>query len=377
MSPLNPRAELGKRARIGRIVIKIGSGVLTDADGRLAHRTVKRLATEIAPLITPRRWPYIVSSGAVAVGMGILGLKERPKAIPGLQAAAAVGQSKLVESWSNAFKKHDVPVAQVLLTHDDLANRRRFLNARGALAELERRGAVAVINENDTVSYEEIAVGDNDGLAAQVSNLVDAGLLILLSTAPGILDENGQVIDVADATDPALDAVIRPERSRFGIGGMKTKIDAARVAAARGAHVAIIEGKRPDAIRALIEGESIGTLLVPAAGPNEPLKSRHHWIAHTLRPAGSLEIDAGARSALVDRKKSLLPKGIVAVLGEFRDGEAVDVCHDGQVVARGLCRYSSAQLAQIAGCESKAIGQRLGFTLGDAVVHRDDLVVLV
>jgi len=376
---LDPRRELAKRARKSRLVVKIGSSVLTDRSGRLAPKVVRRIAGEGGELVSKRRWVYVVSSGAIAVGIGVLGLKSRPRTIPGLQAAAAVGQSKLVEAWSSGFRRFDIPVAQVLLTHSDLGSRERFLNTRRALAELERRGALAIINENDTVSFEEIALGDNDGLAAQVSNVVDAGVLLLLSVAPGILDADGEIIQEAVATDPRLDAVVRPVRSAHGSGGMASKIEAARIAAARGAHVLILDGTKPDMVAAALAGERVGTLLSPEPG-TEALNSRHHWILHSLRPVGAVLVDDGAVTALVERKKSLLPSGILKIEGDFSEGAPIDVIHkDGKkrrTVARGLARYSSAELHEIAGFPSSEIRHRLGFSLGDAAIHRDDLVVI-
>jgi glutamate 5-kinase len=376
---MTARSELRQRAKTSRIVIKIGSGVLTDEQGRLDHKTVRRLASEIAPLASARRWPFVVSSGAIAVGVTVLGLKSRPKTMPGLQAAAAVGQGKLVEAWSTALRRFELPVAQVLLTHSDLADRRRFLNARRAMLEIERRGAIAIINENDTVSFEEIAFGDNDGLAAQVSNVVDAAVLILLSVAPGVLGEDGSTIPEASAKDPALDALMRPDTSRFGTGGMSSKLRAARVAASRGAFVAIVPGKRPGAIAEMLEGGPIGTVLSPE--PIEAhLSSREHWIAHTLRSSGTLVVDQGAVRALRDHKKSLLPSGITEVIGRFEEGDPVDIAHTSaaglSIIARGLAQYSAEHLRQIVGQPSSAIVARLGFTMGDAAVHRDDLVML-
>jgi glutamate 5-kinase len=368
------RRELVRAARTGRIVIKIGSGVLTRDDGRIEPKTIRRIAHEIAPLIGVKRWPYIVSSGAIAVGMGIMGLDERPKLMAALQAAAAIGQSKLVEAWSAAFQKFDVHVAQVLLTHEDLASRRRFLNARHALAEIERRRAIAIINENDTVSFEEIAFGDNDGLAAQVANVIDARILIMLSVAGGITDEHGVRVPEALATDGLLDAIARPSKSKFGSGGMVSKIKSARIACARGTIVAIIEGKDPANIGRLLAGEDVGTVILPGDGL---LSSRAHWIAHTLRPAGKLFVDDGAVKALVERKKSLLPSGVARIEGDFTEGDPVDIAKlDGAPFARGLSRYSSAQMERIRGQPSRAIGEILGFTAGAEVVHRDDLVLL-
>ncbi|MFO0723418.1 MAG: glutamate 5-kinase [Myxococcota bacterium] len=374
---MSPRAELSARARRGRIVVKIGSGVLTDARGGLDARTVKRLAGDIAPLASPRRWPFVVSSGAIAVGTTELGLSARPRTMPGLQAAAAVGQSKLVEAWSAAMRRFELKVAQVLLTHADVEDRGRFLNAKNALLELHRRKAIAVINENDTVSTEEIAFGDNDQLAAEVANLVDADLLVLMSVAPGILDGNGQRIPIAAADDPALDGLIMPQKSKTGVGGMASKLKSARAATRRGAMVAIIDGRRPSALPELLSGEDIGTLLLPEEGDLKQ-RSREHWIAHSLRPKGRLIVDAGAAKALVRQKRSLLPKGIVAVEGSFEIGESVEVLGpDRAVLARGLARYGQSELSRIRGLASSEIQGALGLSRGDEAIHRDDLVVLV
>lgn len=375
---MSPRNDLKRLVRQGRVVVKIGSGVLTDAEGRIDPKTIRRLANEIAPVIGLRRWPYIVSSGAIAVGMGILGLKQRPRTMAGLQAAAALGQSKLVEAWSAAFRKHDVHVAQVLLTHADLANRKRFLNARRALGELEKRRAIAVINENDTVSFEEIAVGDNDELAAHVSNLVDARLLVMMSVAPGVVNPTGLRIPEAHAGDELLDTLATGRSSRFGTGGMISKIRAARVACARGAYVAIVAGKEPGQLEALLDGADVGTLIVPDHD-RAKLKSRAHWIAHTLRPVGTIVVDAGAEKALAE-KRSLLSSGVTSVVGDFSEGDPIEIARDNgpkpRAFARGLSRYSARQLDQIKGLPSAEISQVLGFTTGDAVVHRDDLVLL-
>lgn len=377
---MSAREQLKQLTKAGRIVVKIGSGVLCDDQGRIEPKTIRRIATEVAPLIGLRRWPFIVSSGAIAVGMGIMGLKHRPRTMAGLQAAAAIGQSKLVEAWAQAFRKFDVPVAQVLLTHADLANRKRFLNARRALGELEKRHAVAIINENDTVSFEEIAFGDNDELAAQVANVVDAHLLVMLSTAPGIVNKHGVRLPEALSSDRILDAIAQPRASRFGSGGMVSKVRAARAACARGAIVAIIDGKEPGNLERLMDGEDIGTLVVPDR-EKDNLSSRAHWIAHTLRPAGKLVVDVGAARALTEKKTSLLPKGVTSVTGDFAEGDPVDIVlkeGDGtkKTIARGLSRYSARQMKQILGKPSSDIGTILGFTFGDEVVHRDDLVLL-
>lgn len=377
-APISNREALRRLHKAGRVVVKIGSGVLTDEHGRLEPKTLRRLANDIAPLVGLRRWPFVVSSGAIAVGMGILGLKSRPRTMPGLQATAALGQSKLVEAWSQAFRKHEVPVAQVLLTHADLSNRKRFLNARRALGEIERRHAIAVINENDTVSFEEIAFGDNDELAAHVSNLVDAQLLIMLSVAPGVMDAAGERISEALAHDERLDALVQPSQSRFGRGGMTSKLRAARIAASRGAYVAILPGKEPGMIQRLLHGEDVGTLLVPDEARGR-LRSRAHWIAHTLRPVGTLLVDDGAAAALKGHNKSLLAPGVVRVEGSFAEGDAVEIAtledELPKVFARGLTRYSASQLTELVGRPAKEISEALGITT-DAVVHKDDLVLM-
>ncbi len=370
---MNARAEL--RRPQGRVVVKVGSGVLTDSQGRIDPKTIRRLAAEIAPLCGLRRWPVLVSSGAIAIGMGILGLKTRPRTMAGLQAAAALGQSKLVEAWSHAFRRFETPVAQVLLTHADLANRKRFLNARRALSELQKRKAIAVINENDTVAFEEIAFGDNDELAAQVCNLIDARLLVMLSVAPGIVNKSGTRIPEASAGDPLLDAVAGRGASKFGSGGMISKLRAARIASAKGALVAIAPGKQPGALNELLGGEDVGTLLVPDA-ERAKLSSRAHWIAHTLRPTGTLIVDEGARAAIIKGNKSLLPKGVTRIVGEFSEGDPVEISGGAEAFARGLTRYSAQQMQKIKGMSSQKITEILGFTMGDAVVHRDDLVLI-
>jgi glutamate 5-kinase len=375
---MSARLLLRQRARTGHVVVKIGSGVLTDDAGRLDPKIIRRLAKEIAPLVSAGRFPTIVSSGAIAVGVHVLGLKSRPKTMPGLQAAAAVGQSKLMEAWSRAFARHELHVAQVLLTHDDLGDRRRFLNVRRALGELEKRKAIAIINENDTVSFEEIALGDNDKLAAQVANLVDAGLLILMSVAPGLQDDRGLVVPECLAADRALDRFVTQARSKTGVGGMGSKLEAARAAAARGAMVVIVDGKTPGRIAEIIEGEPVGTLLLPSE--RTQLQSREHWILHTLRPRGRLVVDEGARKALVDHNKSLLPSGVRRVEGRFQEGDPVDIALEneagGLVFARGLARYGAPDMERIAGQKSERIAEILGQSAGDAAVHRDDLVLI-
>jgi glutamate 5-kinase len=261
----------------------------------------------------------------------------------------------------------------VLLTHADLADRKRFLNARRALAELAARGAVPVINENDTVAIDEIAFGDNDALSAQVANLIGADALVMLSVAPSLLDGTERVAEVRPG-DRSAERHVRRDKSAGGTGGMVTKVRAARAAAARGAAAVIVGGKEPGVLRRVLDGHDVGTLFWPAT---ERLASRAHWIAHTLRARGTLVVDAGAATALLQQSRSLLPSGITAVRGAFRQGDPVDLAReDGSVFARGLTAYSSTELLAIRGKKTGEIATVLGFSLGDEAIHRDDLVLL-
>ncbi|MBI4817109.1 MAG: glutamate 5-kinase [Deltaproteobacteria bacterium] len=359
---------LTQRARSGPFVVKIGSSVLAAEGGGLDPARVSSLAEQIATLASPKHWPVVVSSGAILAGVGALGLAAKPKTMAGLQAAAAVGQSKLVEAWSLALQRARIPVAQVLLTHADLADRTRFLNARRAIAEISKRRAIAVINENDTVSTEEIAFGDNDGLAAQVANLVDASVLVLLTVAPGLLNTQGDRVRAAFAADPKLDGMLRADKSKHGKGGMGSKLDAARAAAARGAIVVIAPGTEASVLVDLFSGKDVGTILLPRHGAS-PMKSRAHWIAYTLRARGTLIIDRGAAHAITRDGRSLLPSGITGVEGEFEAGDAVSVTEgvDRRVLARGLVRKSARDLRASLGAKR----------MSDEAIHKDDLVVLV
>jgi glutamate 5-kinase len=358
---------------VQRCVIKVGTAVLTGADGDIDRQIVQALATQCANLINSRRSIAIVSSGAIALGIKQLGLSARPKRMDALQACAAVGQGQLIRLWSEAFSAHQRTVAQVLLTHADLANRQRFLNARRCMSELQSRGAIPVINENDTVAIEEIAFGDNDSLAAQVANLMNADLLVILSVAPGLLDGERR-IGAVDAEDRSAERLVRSETSAGGTGGMTTKLNAARSATARGITTVVAGGKEREILRRIFDGEDVGTLFRPAQGN---LRSRAHWIAHTLRPKGTIVVDGGAAVAVLERNRSLLPSGVISVQGAFGQGDPVDLADANlKVFARGLSTYSSSELESIRGKQSSEILAILRFHLGDEVVHKDDLVIL-
>jgi glutamate 5-kinase len=359
-----------RRAR--RVVVKVGTGVLTH-EGRLDPEVLASLASQCAALLAAKREVVVVSSGAIALGVEQLGYGERPRTMAGLQACAAAGQGHLIRRWGEAFARHGITVAQVLLTHADLADRQRFLNARRALDELLRRGAVPVINENDTVSVEEIAFGDNDALSAQVANVVGAELLVMLSVAPALLDRERRV-DEVHPEDGGAEGLVWAGASAGGKGGMATKVKAARTASALGTGAVIAAGREPGMLERALAGEDVGTFFWPR---QERLASRAHWIAHTLRPRGTLVVDDGAVEAVARHGKSLLPSGIVSVLGDFTAGEAVEVAGlGGTVVARGLAAYGADELQRLKGRQSSEVEALLGYHLGDEAIHKDDLVLL-
>ncbi len=371
---LPARASLLATART--IVVKIGTGVLTAPAGGIDRAVLDALAREIVALAAsdPPRRVLVVSSGAIALGVEQLGLDARPKRMDMLQACAAAGQGHLIRMWSEACAARGRVVAQVLLTHADLADRQRYLNARGALDALMSRGAVPVINENDTVSVDEIAFGDNDSLSAQVANLVKADLLVMLSVAPGLLDDQGARVPFVAAGDRSVDRFVRSETSSGGKGGMVTKVRAARAASAAGAAAVIAPGREPGVLGALFAGADVGTVFAPDPSPRS---SRAHWIAHTLRARGTLVVDEGARKAVVEGKRSLLPSGVRLVRGAFKRGDPVDIADaKGHVFARGLAAYASGELDRLRGHNTREITEVLGYSLGDEAVHKDHLVLL-
>ena len=309
----------------------------------------------------------------------MLGLKSRPRALPELQAAAAAGQSLLMRAWEDALGTHGLVAAQVLLTHSDAASRRRYLNARDAMLALLRLGAVPVVNENDTVATVEIRYGDNDNLSADVAALVDADLLVLLTDIEGLFDADPRANPKAKLLEEITDIetqavpVARGAGSAAGTGGMITKVQAARKATTSGIPVIIADGRDPANLRRALAGGRVGTRF---SAP-ERLAARKHWIAWTLKPEGALVVDDGAQKALRDGKKSLLPSGVRSVEGEFRRGAAVRiVALDGRELARGLCAYDASAARTLAGRKSGEIAALLGYTFGDELVHRDDLVLL-
>lgn len=358
-------AEPGLRAavkRARRVVLKIGSKTLA------ADRAVyARLAREIASLSSERRQFVLVSSGAIALGVSKLGLKSRPKEMAWLQAAAAAGQSVLMGRYEEAFDEVSVPVAQVLLTHADLADRARANNARAALGALLSAGALPIINENDTVAVDEIRFGDNDQLASMVVPLVDADLLVLLSDVEGLLDGDKRRVPLVRDIETEARPLAGKSVSGVGTGGMASKIEAARKATLAGASVVVADARVPGIIGQVLSGEDVGTLFVAA---EDKLPARRHWIAFTLRPRGALVLDRGAAEAVLRKGRSLLPVGVLGVRGDFREGDAVGIFDpEGRELGRGLSRLSAAEASAMAGKRSEKGEDEA------VLVHRDDLVI--
>ncbi|MDR2788989.1 MAG: glutamate 5-kinase [Candidatus Accumulibacter sp.] len=365
-------------AEAKRLIVKVGSALLTNNGEGLDEAAIGEWARQIAELRALGREVALVSSGAIACGMRRLGWRRRPVAVHELQACAAVGQMELVQVYESAFSAHGLHAAQVLLTHDDLADRKRYLNARSTLTTLLSLGVVPIINENDTVVTDEIKFGDNDTLGALVANLIDADCLILLTDQPGLYtadprkDPRATLIAEARAGDPALESMAGEAGTQYGKGGMITKVIAARRAASGGAHTVIASGRERAVMPRLARGEPIGTLLV-ATMP--PLSARKQWLADHLQLGGRLILDAGAVGALGDGK-SLLPIGVVEVQGEFERGAAVAcVSPAGTEVARGLTNYGSGDARRIMRHASADIENILGYLDEPEMIHRDNLVV--
>ncbi|MCL4472108.1 MAG: glutamate 5-kinase [Sulfuricella sp.] len=363
-----------------RLVVKVGSSLVTNSGAGLDHAALDNWAAQIAQLKSMGREVVLVSSGAIAEGMQRLGWKKRPRAVHELQAAAAVGQMGLVQVYETCFRKHGLHTAQILLTHDDLADRKRYLNARSTLRTLLRLGTIPIINENDTVVTEEIRFGDNDTLAALVTNLIDADVLVILTDQSGLYsadprkDPGATLVAEAQAGDAELEKIAGGAGSDIGSGGMLTKILAAKRAARSGAHTVIASGREHDVLVRLAQGEAIGTRLL--AGKIKTV-ARKQWLADHLQVGGKLTLDAGAVKVLRKEGKSLLPIGVTALAGDFERG-AVVTCLDenGLEIARGLVNYSAQETAKILRRTSSEIESILGYIDEPELIHRDNLVLL-
>jgi glutamate 5-kinase len=354
---------------------------LLTANGRgLDIDRIQDLANHIASLRNKGYAIVLVSSGSVAAGMQRLGWRQRPRALYELQAAAAVGQMGLIQAYETQFQRHSQHTAQVLLTHDDLANRSRYLNARSTLRTLLHLGVVPIVNENDTVATEEIRFGDNDTLSALVTNLVEADLLVILTDQSGLFNAdprytpNAQLIPEAAANNPQLDAMASSGTGTWGRGGMITKIRAARRAARSGATTVIALGREPNVLQRIARGEAIGTLLWP---DTEPLAARKQWLAGQLQTRGRLWLDAGAVKVVREAGRSLLPVGVLACEGCFARGEVVSCLNlEAHEIARGLVNYNAEETRRILGHSSNQIEQILGYVDEQELIHRDNLVLL-
>lgn len=364
---------------VKRVLIKIGSAVLTGENG-LDLEIIQHLVDQMASLARRGYQIVMVTSGAVASGKHRLGITTALKSMPQKQAAAAIGQGRLMRVYSNAFGKHHLYVGQILLTMSDLTDRRRFLNIRNTLSTLMDWGVIAIINENDTVAYDEIKFGDNDNLAAMIANSIEAHLVINLTSTPGLFDRNpsefpdAQLIPLVREITKDLEAAASEEGTSAGTGGMKSKVMAAKKVTAFGIPYIIAPGKDRDVLLDIFEGKELGTLFLPM---REHLSSRKYWIAFTLRSRGVLHLDAGARTAILEEGKSLLPSGIVSVEGDFAVGDPVTcVDREGTPLAKGLVNYSAPDIRKIMGLKTSRIEQVLGHKDYDEIIHRDNLAVI-
>lgn len=362
-----------------RWVVKIGSALLTD-DGRgLDVESMASWVDQMAELKKQGIEIVLVSSGSVAEGMTRLGWSKRPDSLHELQAAAAVGQMGLVQSYESNFNRHGYKAAQILLTHADFSNRQRYLNARGTISTLIEYGVIPVVNENDTVVTDEIRFGDNDTLAALVANLIDADALVILTDQDGLFDADprnnpdAKLITQARSGDESLNAMAG-DGGALGRGGMITKVRSAKLAARSGACTVIVGGRIPDVLTRLREGEELGTLLTT---DKKPESSRKQWIAGHLQTKGTVVIDSGAIDKLILEGKSLLPVGIMDISGDFRRGEVV-ICVDesGKSIAKGLVNYSYQDAVRIIGCPSEKLSEKLGYGGDEEFIHRDNLTLV-
>jgi glutamate 5-kinase len=362
-----------------RIVIKLGTAVLTAGTDRLSRPRMVDLVRQVAELFNQGRELILVSSGAIMAGREVLGFPRTRKDIPFKQVLAAVGQGRLMHLYAQLFELYEITVAQALLTRADLADRGRYLNARNTLLALLQQRVVPIVNENDTVAVEEIKIGDNDNLSALVANLVDADLLVMLTDIEGLFtaDPNrvpdAQLIPEVSSIDDNIRALAGATTTNWGTGGMITKLQAAELATRSGTEVIIARGDDPDVLLRVVAGERIGTRFPPTTSHME---SRKRWIL-AEPPRGTVYIDAGAARALMDHGKSLLPVGVTAVEGDFERGQTVRVVGPaGTEIARGIANYGAASLVRIQGLRSDQIEKTLGYEYGPEVIHRDDLVVL-
>ena len=371
--------QIENLAQAKLVVVKVGSSLVTAEGKGIDQAALDLWAAQIVALKQKGVDVVFVSSGAIAEGIKRLGWRQRPKALNELQAAAAVGQMGIAQAYETAFRPHQVNTAQILLTHEDLSNRTRYLNARSTLLTLLEKGIVPIINENDTVTTDEIKLGDNDTLGALVTNLVDADALIILTDQKGLYDSDprknpdAKFISRISAADPDLEKMAGGAGSGVGTGGMYTKVLAAKRAALSGAATVVVSGREPDALVRLLQGESLGTLFT---SEQSRVAARKQWLYGHVQVAGTLVVDAGAATALTEQHKSLLPVGCIRVDGHFYRGELVAVRNpEGREIARGLVNYTSEEVVKILKTSSAQIAAKLGYINEEELIHRDNMAV--
>jgi len=366
---------------VKRIVVKLGTSILTSKKAnRLDAHLIKCIVGQICRLLDRKIEVILVTSGAIGAGMGLLNLGQRPKLLPGLQAAAAIGQSQLMKLYDSFFKQRKRLTAQILLTAEDLNQRQRYLNARNTISTLLDYKATPIINENDTVSVDEIKFGDNDTLASHVANLVDADLLIILSDVDGLYSsptdrpEQKILIDTVEEIGPEITKLASGPQAEITIGGMKTKVQAAKTVTSSGIPMVIANGRVEDVLIRIIDGHMIGTLFLPKA---TKLGARKRWIAYSTMPKGRVIVDNGAKEALIKKGKSLLASGVMEVAGKFKIGDVVGVVDEqDREFARGLINYSKDEVAKIKGLKTHEIESKLGYKYYDELIHWGNLVIL-
>jgi glutamate 5-kinase len=363
------------------VVVKVGTRVLTQGDGTLNHPRIEQLAEEIHTISANGRRVVLVSSGAVGAGVSLLGLKGRPTDLAKLQAVAAVGQTHLIQTYDRTLARHGRRAAQVLLTLEDVDDRVRYLNVRNTLMSILEFGAVPIVNENDTVSVDELKTtfGDNDRLAAMVTNLIRAPLLIVLSDIEGLYDGDpslptSKLVSTVEKIDERVLAYVRDRKTGASKGGMASKLEAARIVTMAGEHMIIAGGRRTDVLAKLMSGEPLGTLFLAQGKTISPYK---RWLGFSAQVRGRIQVDEGARKAILEKGRSLLAAGVVGTQGDFQKGDAVALCDsEGKVIARGLSNYSSADVERIKGLKSEKIAHVLGQRPYEEVIHRDNLTLV-
>ncbi|MDA0833657.1 MAG: glutamate 5-kinase [Planctomycetota bacterium] len=376
-SSLSVRRKLVHQAQT--FIVKVGTNVLSDASDQIDPERIANICEQIIALRTAGKRVILVSSGAIGTGMSLLGLSKRPKDLPHLQAAAATGQAHLIHLYDLCFRKHGHHAAQLLLTANDIKRRQRYLNMRNTLYTLFEYNVIPIVNENDTVSIDEIKFGDNDQLAAMVSHLLPNPLLVILSVIDGLYDgdpalSSSRVISFVEHWDKQLLDLVSEKKSSRGTGGMASKLDAVRMATAVGVPAVIANGTIPDVLQRILDGQDVGTMFL---GKGTSMSALKRWIGFTVRPKGKFFIDQGATSAIVKSGKSLLPIGIMKVEGEFTEGEVVSICDElGNELARGLSNYAATAARQIVRKKSADIVKVLGSLPYAEVVHRNNLVVI-